>query len=59
MPENRVISARKVFIFKYAQYERQKELIITDFSNNLYCRKRQADFEIKILSCRLPNIAAE
>jgi hypothetical protein len=27
MPEKRVISVRKVLIFKYAQYERQKELI--------------------------------
>jgi hypothetical protein len=32
MPENRVISAREVLIFKYARYERQKELIIKEYS---------------------------
>jgi hypothetical protein len=31
MPEFRVISVRKVFIFKYARYERQKVLNIKDF----------------------------
>jgi hypothetical protein len=32
MPEFRVISVRKVLIFKYACYERQKKLINKDFS---------------------------
>jgi hypothetical protein len=27
MPENRVISVRKVCVFKYARYERQEKLI--------------------------------
>jgi hypothetical protein len=31
MPEFRVIFVREVLIFKYARYERQKELNINDF----------------------------
>jgi hypothetical protein len=35
MPEFRVIFVRKVLIFKYARYERQKKLNIKDSSNRL------------------------